>query len=40
MVPLHAKEIMDPQQELAGYHIPGSKNPDNPMQMRTPEQVR
>jgi hypothetical protein len=30
-IPLIAEEIIDPNQNLIGYHIPGSGNLDNPL---------
>jgi hypothetical protein len=36
-VPLLIKEIMDPNQSLVGYFIPGSGNPDHPIQKREPK---
>jgi len=33
-VPLVASEILDPNQNLIGYHLPSSGNLDNPMKQR------
>ncbi|KAL4426641.1 hypothetical protein ABPG74_018719 [Tetrahymena malaccensis] len=38
-VPLVVKEIMDYSQNLIGYHLPGSGDPDKPMKMRDPMEV-
>jgi hypothetical protein len=35
-VPFSAKEVLDPQQALIGYHLPGSGDPDQMMTLREP----
>ncbi len=38
-VPLIARELIDANQNLAGYHLPGSANPENPLKPREPKEV-
>ena len=33
-VPLIVKEVLDPSQNLIGFHLPGSGNPSDPLKQR------
>lgn len=38
-IPFVAREIIDYSQNLIGYYLPGSGDPDNPLKMREPMEV-